>query len=223
MNKSNIKPSYPSPDEQAADVWRRFCLLWGKGADVVLGRSNWSSNDINAWGEFGLVSIREMKKSFHSFKILNEKISDFTSASILSTGLVTDNNTNGGAGVWVIHFVVNNASKWVIWSPDNQPYTLSGISTNYLNITEVLPNQLFNGGDSAVFVSNTYAVSGNSYTFDQLTSLPILVEEDTYTSTAENQELNHFNIFIYPNPSNNYIVLRTNLILENAEISISNI
>lgn len=224
FNLSSITPSYASANEQAADVWRRLTLLWGKGAEVVLWHSNWSSGDMNAWGEFGLVSNNGIKKkSFHSYKLLNEKISDFTSANILSLGAVTDNNTSGGNGIWVIHFVVNGNNKWVMWSPDNQSYTLNGLSSKYLKVTEVVPNQLLNAGDSAVFVKNINSVNGNSYVFSRLPSLPILVEEETNTTGVETEISDNFTFVVYPNPAQNIISLQINSSLNNAEISVRNV
>lgn len=201
-NISPITPSYSSPNEQAADVWRRICLLWAKGAEVVLWHSNWSSNDLE-WGEFGLVSNSgTKKKSFHSYKLLNDKISNFNSVNILSLGNVNNNNTSGGNGVWALHFSVDGANKWVLWSPDNLPYLLTGITSNQIKVTEVVPNTLTNNGDSAVFSKYTYSVSSGTYNFTQLTSLPILVEEATASSLSDYRTTASQNIIsLYPNPA----------------------
>ncbi|MCE9540613.1 MAG: T9SS type A sorting domain-containing protein, partial [Bacteroidetes bacterium] len=121
--------------------------------------------------------------------------------------------------IWVIHFVVNGNNKWVMWSPDNQSYTLNGLSSNYLQITEVVPNQLLNGGDSAVFVKNINSVNGNSYVFSQLTSFPILVEETNATG-VENEIIDNFSFVIYPNPAQNIVSLQFSSSLNNAEINI---
>lgn len=224
FNISSITPSYSSVDEQAADVWRRLCLLWAKGAEVVLWHSNWSSGDLNGWGEFGLISNHGIKKkSFHSYKLLNEKISDFSSVNLVSIGLVTNNNTTGGNGVWVIHFVVNNENKWVMWSPDNQPYTLIGLTNNSIKVTQVVPNQLFHGGDSAVFISNTYSVNGNSYSFNQLPRLPILVEETNTTDILEKEKSEDITLLVYPNPAQKIISIQTNQQLKNAEVNVFNL
>lgn len=202
-NTSPITPSYSSVNQQAADIWRRICLLWAKGAEVVMWHSNWSSNDPE-WGEFGLVSnAGTKKKSFHSYKLLNDKISNFSSVNILSLGAVNENNNSGGNGAWAIHFVVGGVNKWVLWSPDNLTYSLTGISSSYIKVTEVVPNMLINNGDSAIFNSNTYAVNAGSYNFSSLPSLPILVEEATITSLLENNL--EKNVIIYPNPTNSLL------------------
>lgn len=223
LNISTITPKYSSPEEQAADVWRRFCLLWGKGAEVVLWHSNWSSNDVNAWGEFGLVSNNgRKKKSFHAFKLLNEKISDFSSVEIISLGNVTESNTSGGEGVWVIHFVSNGRKKWVIWSPDSKPYTLTGIETNQIRITEVVPYELTNGGENALFESEVFAVDENSFTFHALSSLPILVEEESEVTGVENQKADSYDFVIYPNPAIEDVKVDINYPGQGAEIVMSN-
>lgn len=224
VNLSPITPSYSSPDEQAADVWRRIGLLWGKGAEVVLWHSNWSSNDMSGWGEFGLVSNNgTKKKSWHSYKLLNEKITNFSSVNIISLGTITTNNTTGGNGVWVLHFIVNGINKWVLWSPNNQAYSLSGINSTSIEVTEVVPSQLLNNGDSAVFNKHIYSVSGGSYNFNYLSSLPILVEEISTTGANEHNLIDDFTMIVYPNPSQNIITLQTNSRLDNAHIIITDI
>ncbi len=210
VNTSPVTPSYSSVNEQAADVWRRICLLWAKGAEVVMWHSNWSSNDPE-WREFGLVSnTGRKKKSFHSYKLLNDKISNFSSINILSLGNVTENNNAGGNGVWVIQFVVGGINKWVLWSPNNLTYSLTGISSSHIKVTEVVPNTLINNGDSAIFNSNIYTVNAGTYNFTTLTSLPILVEETTTTSLLENNL--EKNIIIYPNPTNSILNINLNAI-----------
>lgn len=210
LNLSPITPSYSSVNEQAADVWRRICLLWAKGAQVVLWHSNWSSNDIGAWGEFGLVNNAGIKKkSFHSYKLLNDKISNFNAVNILSLGNVTNNNIAGGNGIWALHFSVNGTNKWVLWSPNNLSYTLTGITSNKIKITEVVPTTVINGGDSAIFKTNTFAVSSGSYYFTQVPSLPILVEESKANSPYDSTQNT---ISIYPNPTQSQLNLNLYLI-----------
>lgn len=203
-NISSITPSYSSVNQQAADVWRRICLLWAKGAEVVMWHSNWSSNDMKAWGEFGLVSnLGIKKKSFHSYRLLNDKISNFSLVNTLSLGNVTEDNNSGGNGVWAIHFVVDGVNKWVLWSPNNLTYSLTGITSNLIKVTEVVPNMLINNGDSAIFNTNTYTVNAGTYHFTTLSTLPILVEEATTTSIQVNNLEESINI--YPNPTNSKI------------------
>ncbi|MDQ6963521.1 MAG: hypothetical protein Q9M13_01225, partial [Mariprofundales bacterium] len=91
VNQSPITPTYSSEDQQAADVFRRLCLLWAKGAEVVMWHSNWSSPDLNGWGEFGLLnSLGKKKKAFHSYKLLNERVTNFTNVTALQYGNITD-------------------------------------------------------------------------------------------------------------------------------------
>lgn len=217
-NISPITPSYSSIDEQAADVWRRHCLLWAKGAEVVMWHTGWSNNDMSGWGEFGILNYQgQKKKSFHSYKLLNDEIANFSSVTLLSTGTISNNNNSGGNGIWVIKFVVNGTNKWVMWSPNKLSYTLSGINSSHIKVTNVVPNQLSNNGNSAQFTINTYATSSGLYNFNQLPSLPILVEETTATSL--NSYSLEDNIKIYPNPTSGVINIEYKL-LNNSEINI---
>ncbi len=195
---SSVSPGYSSPDEQAADVWRRTALLWGKGAQAVFWHSGWGSPDLNEWGGFGLVTVDgKKKKSFHAFQLLNEKAAAFDSVKITSLGNVSDDNENGGNGVWVVEFTFGNDKKWLMWSPDGQSYTLN---KGRLAVTRVVPAELYHDGDSAVFVSDTFDVSGESYTL-ALTSLPVWVEEirkDSVVSVMP--ELFASAVRVFPNP-----------------------
>ncbi len=223
FNTSPITPSYSSANEQAADVWRRLCLLWGKGAEVVLWHSGWSSNDLNAWGEFGLISNSGMKKkSFHSYRLLNNKLANFSSVKILSQGAVTDNNNSGGNGVWVVRFVVDGSPKWVLWSPDNQPYTLHGLGSPFLRMTEVVPTRLTHGGDSAIFETKVVALSGSAYTFNALPQLPIVVEETNATSAEDLDRSARLTFDVYPDPAQNFMVVHSHTELQGADIYVSN-
>ncbi len=200
FNVSPITPRYASADEQAADVWRRICLLWAKGAEVVLWHSGWSNSNLSSWGEFGILSSNGLKKkSFHAYKLLNEKIARFSAVQWLSAGEVTDNNNAGGNGVWAIRFVVDGANKWVLWSPNNLPYTLTGIQTHLVKVTHVVPSQLLNVGDSAVFQTNTLSADAGVYTFNSLPSLPVLVEEVTVSHLTAQDAGGQ--VHIYPNPA----------------------
>jgi hypothetical protein len=141
------------------------------------------------------------KKSFHAYRLLHEKAVGFDSVRIVRLGNVTDDNETGGNGVWVVEFSFGNEKKWVMWSPDGQTHALSGLSNGRLAVTRVVPTELFNDGDSAVFASDTFDVSGASHTL-ALTSIPLWVEElpkDSVSSVAA--ELSPAIIRVYPNPS----------------------
>ncbi len=200
VNQSPITPTYSSEDEQAADVFRRLGLLWAKGAEVVMWHSNWSSSDLNGWGEFGLLNaIGKKKKAFHSYRLLNDKVTNFTNVTALQYGNITDDNLIGGDGVWAIQFTVNGAKKWMIWSPDNQTYNLNGISSSEIIVTEVVPTMLQNLGELASFQVDTTLISGGNHLFSNLSSLPILVEEyDAIAASILEDFTNQLNL--YPNP-----------------------
>lgn len=163
------------------------------------------------------------KKSFHSYKLLNDKISNFSAVNILRLGHVTNINTSGGNGIWAIHFVVNGTNKRVLWSPNNQPYSLAGIYSNDIKVTKVVPVMLIIGRDSAVFNTNTYVVNAGTFNFTTLTSLPILIEEVNATSVADNYTIEN-RINIYPNPtSSNAIIEFNHLSYTSATLNIYNV
>ncbi|MCH2023907.1 MAG: T9SS type A sorting domain-containing protein [Saprospiraceae bacterium] len=207
VNGSPITPSYSSPDQQAADVWRRICLLWAGGADVAFWHSQWSSADMSGWGEFGILTNNGIKKkSFHAYRLLIDKVSNFTTITPLNYGIVNNDNTSGGNGAWAIEFNVNGNKKWLLWSPDNQPYTLTNLSSSMLTATHVVPSIISPSGDSVVFQIDTLLTTSGNYTFNNLTSLPILIEEYTPVGINELKDNTHFNL--YPNPASDYIYLK---------------
>jgi hypothetical protein len=201
-NVSSITPRYSSPDEQAADVWRRITLLWGKGAECVWWHSGWSSPDLNSWGEYGIVShAGKKKKSFYAFKMLNEKAAHFDSVKIVSVGEISENNESGGNGAWVVEFYFGDKRKWAMWSPNLIPYTLENLNARRLAITLVAPTALLNDGDSAVFFADTVTVAGTSFT-QALTSIPVWVEElDTVPIASVHRAIATPALAVYPHPA----------------------
>ncbi len=182
---TSITPAYSSIDEQAADVWRRSCLAWGKGVELFFWHGLWSSAPPAEWQEFGLVDSRGVKKkSFYSYRMLADRMLDFTSAELVSAGTVTDDNAHGGDGVWVVKFTVNGAPLWVMWSPDGKSHTLTGIGTGKIKVTKVVPSTVSANGETATFDGTTAAVSGGSATI-ALTGMPVLVEELAATSVKD--------------------------------------
>jgi hypothetical protein len=204
---SPITPAYSSTDEQAADVWRRLCLLWAKGAQVVFWHTGWSNGDLGGWGEFGLINVQgRKKKSFHAYRLLTEKVGRFSAVGLVQQGEVTDDNTVGGSGVWVVYFVVEGRNKWVMWSPDRRPYTLEGLKTDYFTVTQVVPTLLLQSGDSAVFSVQTYSPNNGTFLFGELPPLPILVEE--IASSAVPIVNPQLSLALYPNPAEEVALVR---------------
>jgi hypothetical protein len=161
-NRSPITPDYTSPDEQAADTWRRTCLLFGKGVELVNWQSFWSSGGVSEWRNNGLLDPRgNKKKSYHSFKLLLDKIEGFNEARLLAMGNAVDNNTNGGGGVWCVQFEwTNGVTRWVLWSSDRQSYSLTDLgSTPKISALEVVPCTLSSDGETAQFATNYFAVT----------------------------------------------------------------
>lgn len=188
--QTSITPPYSSIDEQAADVWRRFCLLFGKGAQNV----NWHGHYSNAatptsdgFSDFGLLtsagSLR--KKSWHAMKLLIQKIEGFTSARLVATGTITDDNTSGGAGAWVVEFTfAGGTKKYVAWSPDTQSYTLTGLTgMTSATLTTVVPASVTSDGLTPTWTTSTRSLVGTSLALT-LASAPILVEPSATTAVA---------------------------------------
>jgi hypothetical protein len=202
----SISPDYVSIDEQAADVWRRTTIAWAKGINTFVWHGCWSSGMPSEWAEFGILDhTGKKKKSYHSFKLLSEKIIDFTSAEIISQGVTVDDNysTTGGNGAWVMKFLVNGKNKYVMWSRDNQTFQLTPTTNTKYRITNVVPTYISIDGETVSYsVDSVDVTSGNARTFN-LSSRPILVEEINTTSTSAISDENYFKIF--PNPTNSDI------------------
>src|SRR6185295_69325 len=83
---TGVSPPYASEDQQAADVWRRSCLLFGKGASVWFWHSLYSGLT-GGFAQQGLLTSGnaipsgQKKKSWHAFKLLVQKIEGFQTAT----------------------------------------------------------------------------------------------------------------------------------------------
>jgi hypothetical protein len=188
ISNANINPAYASVDGQAADVWRRPCVLFGKGVQTVFWHSFWAgSNDTTGFHDMGLVTAATgiRKKAWHAMKLLNQKIEGFASATLVSTGVTNDDNVTGGAGVWIVRFdFADGTRRWVAWSPDNQTTTLTGLtSVATVNLTTVVPATVSADGVTATWTAATRAVNNNSLTLT-LADAPVLIEVATTTTTA---------------------------------------
>lgn len=201
---TSITPPYSSVDEQAADVWRRSCLAWAKGVEMFIWHGCWSSDVPSAWAEFGLLDHHGVKKkSYHSYKLLAEKIIHFQDVSLVSQGTPSDDNTdpNGGNGIWVIRFRVNGENRYVMWSRNNLSYALRPAQEMKYRITAVVPRTLSIDRETATFQQDSVIVPANdSYTF-ALTSLPILVEEMPHSSAVDGIGQPRETVSVYPNPA----------------------
>jgi hypothetical protein len=185
---TSLTPSYASEDEQAADVWRRPACLFAKGAQVFIWHTLYSSGPGSEWRHFGILDpLGKRKKSFYSFRLLEEKIEGFQSAKYLSSGVTTDNNTSGGSGTWVVELSwPDGTRRWILWCPEGSAFTLSGLNRSQVLVTNVVPVSITTDGKAATVTSTTLAVSGGSVKLN-LTAKPILVEE-VAGSTAVEQE-----------------------------------
>ncbi len=174
---------YASEDQQAADVWRRSCLLFGKGLTTWFWHSLYSGPS-GGFANDGLLTpgaatpSGQKKKSWHSFKLLVEKIEGFQNATLLQLGNVTANNTNGGDGQWAVQFDWSDGTRrHVVWSGTNLNYTLTGLDTNAApyRVTTVVPATLSSDGETATFAVTTNALTGITLALTG-TNLPVVVE-----------------------------------------------
>ena len=188
LASANFNPAYASVDGQAADVWRRLCVLFGKGVQTVFWHSYWTGgNDTSGFQNMGLVtaSTGVRKKSWHAFKLLNQKIEGFTSATLVATGVTNDDNVTGGSGAWVVRFdFADGTKRWVAWSPDNQGYNLTGLTgVASVNLTTVVPATISTDGTTVTWTTSTRTVSGGSVALT-LADAPVLLEVATTAATA---------------------------------------
>jgi hypothetical protein len=180
-NNPNFTVPYASEDQQAADVWRRSCVLFGKGATTWFWHSLYSGPS-GGFANCGLLTPGaaggQKKKSWHSFKLLVEKIEGFQSATALSIDSNQNNNTNGGGGQWAVQFDWSDGTRrYVVWSGTNLNYTLTNLDTNAApyRITTVVPATLSSDGETATFTITTNALAGTSLALTG-TNLPVVVE-----------------------------------------------
>ncbi len=183
--QTSITPSYSSIDGQAADVWRRSCLLFSKGALNFNWHghySNGATSSGDGFAEFGLLtsSGNIKKKSWHSFKLLVQKIEGFTAARLLSSGTITDDNTSGGAGTWVVEFTFSGGTKkYVAWSPNAQSYSLTGLTRQAsATLTTVVPASVTTDGNTPTWTTSSRAITNATLALT-LADAPILIETST--------------------------------------------
>jgi hypothetical protein len=178
---TNTVVPYASDDQQAADVWRRSCLLFGKGASVWFWHSLYSAPS-GGFANQGLLTPAnatpsgQKKKSWHAFKLLVQKIESFQTATVLQLGNATSSNTSGGDGQWAVQFDwLDGTRRYVVWSGTNLNYSLANLTTNAYRVTSVVPATLSSDGETATFtvVTNTPTAGTLALTGG---NLPVLVE-----------------------------------------------
>jgi hypothetical protein len=179
----NVAP-YASEDQQAADVWRRSCVLFGRGASAWFWHSLYSSTNANGFAYQGLLTpgsatpAAQKKKSWHAFKLLVQKVEGFSTATGLSIFTNQTDNLTGGGGQWAVRFDWNDGTRrYVVWSGTNLNYTLTNLDTNAgpYRVTTVVPATLATDGETATFTITTNSLVGTSLTLTG-TNLPVVVE-----------------------------------------------
>jgi hypothetical protein len=201
---TSISPAYSSVDEQAADVWRRSCLAWGKGVEMFIWHGCWSSDVPSVWAEFGLLDHHgQKKKSYHSYRLLADKIIEFEEVEIVSQGTISDNNDdpNGGNGIWVVKFVVKGENKYVMWSRNNLSYSVRPVQAMKYKITQVVPVTISPNGETVAFRTDSAVVPANDAYRFTLSNLPILVEESRDLSSVTTLKSEDRLFEVFPNPA----------------------
>jgi hypothetical protein len=180
-NPQTVAP-YASEDQQAADVWRRSCVLFGKGATAWCWHSLYSSPSGN-FANQGLLTpgtanpAGQKKKSWHSFKLLCANLENFATATQLALGNVTTNNASGGDGQWAVRFDwADGTRRFVAWSGTNLNFTLTNLATNSYRITTVVPATISSDGETATFTVVTNTPVAGSLALTSSTNFPVLVE-----------------------------------------------
>ncbi len=202
-SRTNISPKYSSADGQAADVWRRTAVLFASGVEKFFWHPFWSGK-FRPWFEFGVIDTAGVKKkSFYSLQLLIEEIDTFATAQKISFGDVTNDNNNGGNGIWAVKFTFTNGlSKWVLWSPNELSYNLNvSQGFNAVEVTNIVPYYISPDGESALFKRDTLTLEKGQVTLS-LTDYPVLVKGINIT-TAEKDKSTPANFSLaqnYPNP-----------------------
>ncbi len=202
---NSITPDYVNEDQQAADVWRRSAVLFAKGVQVWFWHSFYSSGGQSEWREFGLLNAKgERKKAWYAYQLLLQKVEGFAQADSIEFGTVTDDNSSGGDGRWVVRYRWNDGTtRWVMWSPNNLPYTLGVPRGMQVTLTTVVPTSLSPDRQTAEFDVRTI-VPQDTIVEIPLNNVPVLVEMTPVTGIEETVNLPQ-SVHIqpnYPNPFN---------------------
>lgn len=204
-NSTSITPAYASENEQAADVWRRSAILFGKGVQTWFWHSFWSSGGNSEWREFGILNSKgERKKAWYAYRLLLEKVEGFDSAQLLSEGVSSEDNSQGGNGTWVTRYDFSDGNaRWVMWNPDGGTYNLSVPDGYQVFITEVVPATIASDRMSATFNTDTRLPQNGVAAID-LTGDPVLVELQAISALQiDPNSPQTFELYAnYPNPFN---------------------
>ncbi len=207
---TNITPRYSSIDQQAADVWRRSSVLFAYGVEKFFWHPLWSGSH-RPWIAFGLLDKNgKKKKSFYSYQLLIDEVDTFQTAKALSFGEVTNDNEHGGDGIWVVQYTFANGDrKWVLWSPNNQSYTLTIPQYKRVEVINTVPAFISYDGEQASFSRDTLQVINGKLTF-HLNDIPILVKGLTTTGIGQLKGIpQKFKLYPnYPNPFNPMTTIR---------------
>ena len=214
---------YASEDQQAADVWRRSCLLFGKGATTWFWHSLYSG-PTGGFANDGLLTpgsgspAGQKKKSWHAFSLLVQKIEGFQTATLLQLGNATTSNTNGGDGQWAVQFDwADHTRRYVAWSGTNLNYTLTNLTTNSYRLTTVVPTTISGDGETATFTIVTNTPVAGALIVTGLTNFPVLIESTVPAAPVVTNTALAQNVFTMtgtgPTAENYRVLAATNLTL----------
>ncbi|MAE29071.1 MAG: hypothetical protein CMJ87_08865 [Planctomycetes bacterium] len=155
-----------SQEEQAADVFRKFSVAAGQGADALYWHTWFSSSEAPnyTWSGFGLrKSAGDPVLSYASYGLYASKLADVEACTALSAG---------AGGLWVYRFDITTGTgvvrRWVAWCDDatgTATYDLTEATSSVVTVTEVVPDA---AGNQAISEMDPGALP--------LTPYPILIE-----------------------------------------------
>jgi hypothetical protein len=165
---SSVAPHSPtgSPEEQAADVFRRFAVAAGNGAEFMCWHTWLSSSEAPGatWSGFGLrMSTGTPVRSRTTYALYTEALTPSLGCTPLSEGT---------GGIWAYRYDVAEGSdrvrRWVAWCDEatgTASLDLTEASTLRVRVTEVVPD---GAGDLTTRVDHPAAIA--------LTPYPVLIE-----------------------------------------------
>ncbi len=166
----SVRTSYPnSPEEQAADVWRRLVILYGAGAELVAWHTHVSSppSPDNMWRDYGLLSYAGIEKlSYYSYQLLTSKLIPFEEVEVISEG-----DYEAKTGVWVYRFKTLDGDRYVLWSPFEDNYELD-LSLAEVRVIKTVPSF----EDEEIMFEVEILENENGPITVPISSTPVLVE-----------------------------------------------
>lgn len=166
-NEADYGPN--SASQQAADVFRRFSLLFGLGVEAVFWNGH-VSQATGPWSHFGLRDPNgDAKPAWYTYQLFAAKLGNFSHVTPLRV-------LDGSDQVCAYRFTNPDQTRWVVWSRNATTYNLpvGGTPGASYRVTTVVPPT-----PGAPFPATTKAStsSGGTAVLNlNLSNLPYLIE-----------------------------------------------